>query len=86
MTDFDKLTDAGHILTLVQGLVAGVSTYYCERCGALLQTGPMPIFHLPASSKSREDKCVGEVASPALVARLDERMRRQYASLIEADE
>jgi hypothetical protein len=63
MLNFDDFEEkAGHELTMVQGLMAGVSTYYCENCGALLRVGgpehDMILFHVPKGSLSTEKKCV----------------------------
>lgn len=58
--NYDALEAAGHDLTQITGLVAGTTTYYCEHCGALVQTyqGKQTLFHLPTGSWSREDKCL----------------------------
>lgn len=66
MFNYDDFEEkAGHKITLVQGLHAGVSTYYCENCGALVQVGQnsvendaLILFHLPHGSLSTKDKCV----------------------------
>lgn len=62
MFDFDDFEEkAGHKLTMVQGLLAGVSTYYCENCGALVRVGGpdhgLVLFHVPKGSWSTEKKC-----------------------------
>jgi hypothetical protein len=63
MFDFDAFEEgAGHDLTMTQGLFAGVSTYYCENCGAIVQVGgpenALVLFHVPRGSFSSERKCV----------------------------
>lgn len=63
MFNFDAFEDgAGHDLTMVQGLLAGVSTYACEHCGALVQVGgpenKLVLFHVPPGSRSTERQCV----------------------------
>lgn len=63
MFDFDAFEEgAGHSLTMVQGLLAGVSTYYCENCGALVKVGgpehELILFHVPQGSASTDKKCV----------------------------
>jgi hypothetical protein len=60
--DFEACEErAGHQLTLLQGMMAGVSTYYCERCGALLQIGGsasgLLLFHAPPGSGSTPVRC-----------------------------
>lgn len=79
MFDFDEFEEtAGHELTMVQGLLAGVSTYCCENCGALVQIGgpenKMVLFHVPRGSLSTEKKCVrpgtGLFDSPTLKDKL----------------
>jgi hypothetical protein len=63
MFDYEAFEEkAGHELTMTQGLMAGVSTYYCENCGALVQVGgpenKLILFHVPRGSASTETKCV----------------------------
>lgn len=63
MFNFEEFEEgAGHDLTMTQGLLAGVSTYYCENCGALVQVGGpengLVLFHVPRGSASTEKKCV----------------------------
>lgn len=63
MFDYDGFEEkAGHELTLTQGMIGGVSSYYCENCGALVQVGgpenSMILFHVPRGSLSTEKKCV----------------------------
>ncbi len=63
MFNYDEFEQtAGHDITLVQGMQAGVSTYYCENCGALVQVGgpesKLILFHVPRGSLSTERKCV----------------------------
>lgn len=57
--DFDALAEAGHVVTLVSGPIAGISTYYCEHCGALMQAQQnwRILFHVPAGSKSTTSEC-----------------------------
>lgn len=86
MFDYDAFEGkAGHSITLVQGISAGVSTYYCENCGALVQIGgpesKLILFHVPPGSLSNEKMCVRVHSNPgdlsikdarkALRARLD---------------
>jgi hypothetical protein len=69
MLDYDKFEKAGHDITLIQGMLAGVSTYYCERCGALVQVGgpesKLILFHVPPGSLSNEKLCVRVHSNPA---------------------
>jgi hypothetical protein len=62
MFDYDAFETAGHKLTLVQGLTAGISTYYCESCGALVKVGGptsgLVLFHVVPGTLSTERKCV----------------------------
>lgn len=62
MFDFGLFEEAtGHALTLVQSMRAGVSTYYCEHCGAIVVVGGpdsgLLVFHVPTGSISTEDRC-----------------------------
>ena len=63
---FEDLEDlAGHKLTLAANMLAGVSTYYCENCGALIKLsssgrvgGPeVVLFHVPNGCESKVDDC-----------------------------
>lgn len=58
----EDLEKNGHELTLVSGPLAGISMYYCERCGGLARTsgsrGFVNIFHTPPGSPSTWGKCV----------------------------
>jgi hypothetical protein len=60
MTDFDALEKAGHDLTMLAPMLAGITTYYCERCGAVVTIGKgvMRVFHLPPGSPSKTSQCV----------------------------
>ncbi len=61
--DLEEL--AGHKLTLAANMLAGVSTYYCENCGALIKLsssgrvgGPeVVLFHVPNGSPSKQHDC-----------------------------
>lgn len=67
---FDTMEEgAGHDLTLVSGPIAGVSTYYCEYCGALVMLKAMEVvlFHLPAGSASTAERCLGFVTVHGLL-------------------
>ena len=60
MNVYDWLEQAGHEVTLVVGLQLGVSTYLCERCGALIKIrdSRVILFHVPpVNATSREDQC-----------------------------
>jgi hypothetical protein len=60
MDDLDALEKAGHDLTLVAPMLAGISRYYCERCGAFVtfgQRGVLAVFHLPPGSQSKTSQC-----------------------------
>ena len=57
MNDIEDLNSRGHNLTKI-----GVRTFYCENCGAFVQTsksGVESIFHTPPHSPSCCTKCVG---------------------------
>lgn len=63
MFDYEAFEEkAGHELTMVGGLFGGVTTYYCENCGALVKVGgsenSLVLFHVPRGSLSTEKKCV----------------------------
>jgi hypothetical protein len=85
--NYDALEAAGHSLTQITGLVAGTITYYCEHCGALVQTyqGNQTFFHLPTGSWSREEKCLkGSAVGPktkTLREKLDELEKESYERL-----
>lgn len=94
MDIFEELEKAGHELTLIAGMVAGVSTYYCERCGALVQVGSsqwvlfeLRLFHVPKGSWSTEKACKeagGAVGTPdrqSLKAKLDALVEADYEKL-----
>ncbi len=80
MSDFDVLEEAGHDLSVVSGPMAGVSTYYCESCGALvlMRNVSIEVFHVPSGSQSSEKKCLPvalrphEVIGPMLKDKLHE--------------
>lgn len=58
---FQKLEDeAGHELTLISGPLAGVSTYWCENCGAVafIRGDNLDIFQVPATSRLEETCCL----------------------------
>ena len=57
--DYDKLEAAGHDLTLLSFL-AGVSTYFCEHCGAIVRGGPGDevLFHAPRLVRTAEGACL----------------------------
>lgn len=62
MFDFEAFEEvAGHSLTLVQAMHAGVSTYYCESCGAIVMVGGpdvgLLVFHVSPGSTSTEERC-----------------------------
>jgi hypothetical protein len=57
--DFERLEEAGHDLTMLSPMVGGVTTYYCERCGAVvLMARTLRFFHLPPGSPSMTSRCV----------------------------
>jgi hypothetical protein len=63
MFDYDAFEGkAGHEITLIPGLHAGVYTYYCENCGAIVQVGgpesKLILFHVPRGSHATDRKCV----------------------------
>jgi len=77
MFDFEAFEQgAGHDLTRVEGPLAGVSTYCCENCGALVQIGgpdsTLVLFHVPRGSVSTEGRCPpgGGPARPTLKDKL----------------
>lgn len=60
MSVYDRMEEAGHDLVMVAPLRAGVSTYYCDRCGALvlLASQAVKLFHVAhGNGTSREDQC-----------------------------
>jgi hypothetical protein len=64
------LEEAGHSLTIVSGLIAGRSLYYCEKCAALvlIKDSGILLFHPALYSrpgcKSTIEKCSHADASP----------------------
>lgn len=62
MFEHDKLEAGGHTLTLVAGIRAGVSTYWCENCGAVylshLGNDEHDVFYVPLFSTATKEKCV----------------------------
>jgi len=76
LLDFDALAEAGHLLTIVSGPIAGVWTYYCDRCGALMQTQQdwRILFHVPAGSKSTASAC-SDRAAPRPPVTLEDKLR-----------
>lgn len=58
--DLVAIEKLGHELTMVAPMHAGISTYYCEKCGALVTfyQGNMRVFHVPPGSPSKLSQCV----------------------------
>jgi hypothetical protein len=66
---YDDLEAAGHELTFLS-LSIGVSSYYCENCGAYVQVGGSPpevsLFHMPryalwrGSSAGTRERCCND--------------------------
>lgn len=89
MTDWDALEAAGHDFTMVTGLFAGTSTYYCENCGVLMLIGNegVKVFHAPKGSHSRPGLCVAEPGlhptHETLKSKLEELQRQDYERLKE---
>lgn len=87
---FDELSVAGHDLTLTQGVLAGVSTYYCEGCGAFVQVGAeeLVVFHVPRGTRATKERCVVMTADegPTLRAKLEAQRARRWAALRAAAE
>lgn len=89
MNVYDKLEEAGHDLTLVAPMMAGVSTYYCENCGALIQlsssaihgTNEVRLFHVFTESDSKEDCCIRVVPMISLKSKLDALAAADYERL-----
>jgi hypothetical protein len=56
---YDRLDEAGHDLTHVDGPSVGRSSYYCEKCGSILILAgdTMKLFHAPAGSRSEPFWC-----------------------------
>ncbi len=64
---YEDLEDiAGHKLTMVAPMLAGVTTYYCENCGAIFKisfserragSSLVVLFHVPAWCFSTVDAC-----------------------------
>lgn len=59
MSIYDRLDEAGHQLTHINGPHVGCSTYYCEKCGALviLAGEAVKLFHAPAGSRTETFWC-----------------------------
>lgn len=63
----EELEDvAGHSLCHICGPIAGISTYYCEGCGALVQirNSAIRLFQVPVGSPSSETLCTNKVKNP----------------------
>ncbi len=61
--DYDALESAGHDLTLVAPMLAGVSTYVCENCGMVFlsgYSGHPPIIHAPRYVATTEAMCISK--------------------------
>lgn len=96
MSVYDRMEEAGHDLVLVNGLQAGISTYACENCGALvkLRNGEVILFHVaPASATSRVDQCYPGDPPPAgrellrdKMKRLDEDETERFRKMMEGSE
>jgi hypothetical protein len=72
MNVYGRLEEAGHDLTLAAGIRAGVSTYYCEHCGALvlLRDHDVLLFHAPMFSTATESECIAKgLPDPRAAAR-----------------
>lgn len=86
MFDFDAFEeDAGHELTMIHGPSAGISTYYCENCGALVQLDghDLVLFHVPRGSESTETRCATREGSaqPSLKDKLRDLFDKDYEKL-----
>jgi len=93
MFDFDAFERVGHDLTLLAGPLAGVSTYCCENCGALvLIAGPdldLVLFHVHRSSRSTERECTGRLhprVRDTLKAKLRQLTEKSYERMRKAAE
>ena len=87
MIDWEALEAAGHNFTMVSGMVAGRSTYYCENCGALLIVtfDAIEVFHVHRGSPSTQERCHanGWEDSKNLKTKLDEMQQRALERLKE---
>ncbi len=61
MNVYDWLIEAGHDVVLVAPLLAGISTYCCERCGGLIkiQDGEIVLFFTPEWAYATSSSCMG---------------------------
>lgn len=86
MSVYERLEAAGHDVTLVHGLTAGVSTYACERCGAvlLLRNDEVILFHVPqALALSSEGRCHPGVPPASGHELLRDKLNRLHAEDME---
>jgi hypothetical protein len=77
---FDALEAAGHDLCHIAGPMAGVSQYYCEGCGALVQIREQAVilFHVPHGSLATEASCPyepGEKRNPEGASSLKDKLK-----------
>jgi hypothetical protein len=71
--DYEAIEAAGHDVTMLSGLTAGTTTYYCENCASIMLNthGELALFHPPRGSHAAIDKCWSsleqwlEVAGPS---------------------
>lgn len=82
MSDLDDLEEDGHDLTVVHGPSAGVTTYFCENCGALIQLEgfKLVLFHMAKGPDSTGVPCARRVDVPAL-----ETLKEKLADLFDKD-
>jgi hypothetical protein len=81
---YDRLEEAGHDITLVVGLQAGVSTYFCERCASIIQlrSDEIRLFH-SGGHGATESKCAARGMRPQEGQRLGDKLRRLEAEDME---
>jgi hypothetical protein len=80
---WDKLEEAGHEFTMVSPLLAGKTTYVCEKCGAVMVTTSdgIQLFHAPAPVKTTVEQC----SHAALPISESESLKAKLRRLDEAD-
>ena len=90
--DWEALEKAGHDFTIVSGMIAGTSTYYCENCGTLMLVRGLgseaAIFHVPRHTTSTMETCLGIISLgedqpryETLKSKLEELQRQDYERL-----
>lgn len=81
--EYDKLEAAGHEITLLEGISLGITTYFCENCGAIIkmQDGEIVLFHVAKTSTGTREKCSGD--GNVCVVTLEQKLRALNEAFME---